>query len=184
MDTYEKICRIAFAIHNIVSLIICCVVWSLAALQSGDKGIVFLLYVIVMIVSAMIWSIINYQGYLNNIIGRIISPYNDQKIRLDTIFCERTTTMRLNSVWDKSTTDEFSYNIVLYYKNVTFQSRHSLELTLSQAKRLYAQLGLTYFNDSGINKLGQKIMFKHEFDALMIAYAIDMLTELQEGNKN
>lgn len=183
MSTYKKIVLITCVILNMVNLTICCVVWSLAALQGGHKVMVFLIYVIGMVCSAVIWSIINNQGYLNNIIGRIISPYNDQKIRLDTIYCKRTITMRLNSVWDKSTSDEYSYDIVLYYKNVTFQSIHALELTLSQARRLYTQLGLKYFEDDGVNRLGQKIMFKHEFDTLMIAYAIDMLTELQEGNK-
>lgn len=180
MSTYKKICLINCAILNTVSLTICCVVCSLT--QVGFWGL-FWIYVFGMMCSFTVWGIINCGGYLNSIIGRRISQYCDQKIRLDTIYCKRTITMRLNSVWDKYTSDEYSYDIVLYYKNVTFQSFHALELTLSQARRLYTQLGLKYFEDDGVNRLGQKIMFKHEFDTLMIAYAIDMLTELQEGNK-
>ena len=162
-----------------MSMIFFCV-FSTFGDEPYDWGLTFLVLLSSFLFTGMWYTIFQLHEVVNKIAGRFLIDYNEQVICLNHIISSRKRLVRLDNVWEKQTSESFEYDITLYYYNETLCIFQQLKLSLSQAKKLHTQMGGTCFYETGENGLGRTRMLKHEFDTLLVMYAIDVLEELQQ----
>lgn len=182
---YEKLITIINVSCVIVCFVCIWVVWFQTLLDfKNDIFIqIFMSGLISFVCTGMLYSWI-LGPLINYVLRRRFYKYEDQIITLISFSQESKSTLRVVSVWDKTLSFDIQKDYILYFFNEHLRCNDSIELSEYQIKLLFEAIWgeeHTWTESTrNIHGLKNTRMYKHEFDSLMMMYAIDNLTELQK----